>query len=84
MAERLGGRRLVVSLYAILVAVAGVMGLILGLISPRDLDPQFLGVVPFPPTPLGMAAYGALTVALVLGVALLVVVVVSRYDDEAI
>ncbi|GGC61502.1 hypothetical protein GCM10007209_24490 [Haloferax sulfurifontis] len=40
--------------------------------------------MPFPPTPLGFAAYGALTIALVLGVPLgLVVYVSAGLDDDA-
>lgn len=84
MVRQLGGRRLVVSLYVIVVAIAAVMGFVIGVIAPRDLDPEFLGLVEFPPTPLGMAAYGALTLAVLLGIALLVVMYVSRYDEDAV
>jgi hypothetical protein len=84
MEQRRGGRRLVLTLYVIIVAIAGVIGFVIGTVSPRGLDPEFLGVVQFPPTPLGMAAYGALTLAVVLGVVLFAVAWVSRYDDEAV
>lgn len=84
MEQRRGGRRLVLTLYVVIVAIAGVIGFVLGVVSPRGLDPEFLGVVQFPPTPLGMAAYGALTLAVLLGGLLLVVSWVSRYDEEAI
>lgn len=84
MVRQLGGRRLVATLYVVVVAIAGVMGFVIGSISPRGLDPEFLGVVDFPPTPLGMAAYGALTLAVLLGVLLLVVMYVTRFDDDAV
>lgn len=84
MVRQLGGRRLVVSLYLIVVAIAGVMGFVIGSVSPRGLDPAFLGVVDLPPTPLGMAAYGALTLAVLLGVILLAVTYVARYDEDAV
>lgn len=72
------GRKLVLSLYAIVVAIAGFTGLVLGYIRPRDLDPQLFGFIALPPTPLGMAAYGAITLAVVLGVVIALVMFVSR------
>lgn len=84
MVRQLGGRRLVVSLYLIVVAIAGVMGFVIGVVAPQGLDPRFLGVVEFPPTPLGVAAYGALTLAVLLGVVLLAVTVAARYDEDAV
>lgn len=78
----LSGRRLVVYLYVIVVAIATFTGFVLGVIGPRDLDPQLFGFIAMPPTPLGMAAYGGLTLATVLGVLLVGVVYVSdRYVD---
>lgn len=76
------GRRLVLVLYAVVVAIAGFTGFVIGAIGPRDLDPELFGVVQLPPTPVGMAAYGALTLATVLGVVLVLVVYVSdRYGE---
>jgi hypothetical protein len=72
------GRRIVLSLYVIVVAIAGFTGFVLGYIGPRDLDPRLFGVIAMPPTPLGMAAYGAVTLAVVLGVVIALVMVVSR------
>ena len=78
----LSGRRLVVYLYVIVVAIAVITGFVLGVIGTRDLDPQLFGFIAMPPTPLGMAAYGGLTLATVLGVLLVGVVYVSdRYVD---
>jgi len=80
-----GGKRFVILVYVTLVAVTGVFGYIIGLARPENLDPRLLGVVSLPPTPAGVALYGMLTVALVLGVLLLAVNYVSqRYDTAAI
>jgi hypothetical protein len=78
----LSGRQLVATLYLIVVGIAAFTGLVLGVIAPRDLDPQLFGFIAMPPTPLGMAAYGGITLAVVLGVMLVGVVVVSgRYVE---
>jgi len=75
------GPRFVVLLYACLVGVAGVFGYVIGLARPADLNPQLFMVIDLPPTPLGMALYGSLTIATVLGVLLLLVrYVASEYD----
>ena len=80
-----GGKRFVLLVYASLVAVTGVFGYIIGLARPENLDPRLLGVVSLPPTPAGVAVYGMVTVALVLGVLLLGVNYVSkRYDTAAV
>jgi len=76
------GRRVILLLYVVVVAIAGFTGFVLGVIGPRDLDPQLFGFIAMPPTPLGMAAYGAITLATVLGVVLVLVVFVSeRYAE---
>lgn len=78
----LSGRRLVATLYVVVVAIATFTGFVLGVIGPRDLDPQLFGFIAMPPTPLGMAAYGGITLATVLGVLLVGVMLVSdRYVD---
>ncbi len=80
-----GGKRFVLLVYLALVAVTGVFGYIIGLARPENLDPRLLGVISLPPTPAGVALYGMVTVALVLGVLLLAVNYVSqRYDTAAI
>ncbi|MEF8790217.1 MAG: cox cluster protein [Haloarculaceae archaeon] len=76
------GRRVILLLYVVVVSIAGFTGFVLGVIGPRDLDPQLFGVVAMPPTPLGMAAYGAITLGVVLGVVIALVVFVSdRYVE---
>ncbi|USZ68663.1 cox cluster protein [Halorussus salilacus] len=76
------GRRLVVGLYALIVAITGVVGAVLGAFGPGDLTAvELFGVMELQPTPLGLAVYGAVTVGLVLGVLLGLVVVVSHVAD---
>ena len=78
------GEKVVVAVYVIIVALAGVMGFVLGTIRPADLQPELFGVIALPPTPFGVALYGMLTVAVALGVFLGLVIYVSRRtDDEA-
>ena len=84
MTTRLRGRRFVLVLYAALVAFATFAGAAFAVVVDDPLPPRFLFVVPFPPTLVGFALYGGLTVALVLGVPLLLVRYVSRYDDAAL
>ncbi|WP_368407709.1 DUF7520 family protein [Halorussus amylolyticus] len=82
MTGTFGGRRFVVALYALIVAITGVVGAILGTFGPADLTSvRLLGVVELQPTPLGLAVYGVVTVGLVLGVLLALVAYVSRWAD---
>jgi hypothetical protein len=81
--ERWQGRRFVLLFYVTLVALAGVFGYIIGLIRPESLNPRLFMLVPLPPTPLGMALYGSLTVGVALGVLLVVVRYVAREFDTA-
>ncbi len=82
MTARLSGPRFVLVLYGGLVAVAGVAGYLIASVVENVRPPEFLLLVEFPATPLGLAAYGALTIAVVLGVPLLAVVYVSRNVDD--
>jgi hypothetical protein len=77
------GRQFVLLLYVILVALTAVFGYIIGLVRPEDLDPQLFMVIDLPPTPVGMALYGALTVGVILGILLALVSYISReYGTE--
>ncbi|WP_049907557.1 DUF7520 family protein [Haloferax elongans] len=82
MSSNVRGQRFVIGLYAALVTVAGVAGFLTGTFVSGLQPPKFLFLVPFPATPLGFAAYGALTIALVLGLPLLLVVYVSSQIDD--
>lgn len=85
-ASTLGGKPIILLLYAIVVSIAGLTGFLIGGLGIRGLRPvTFLGLVTFQPTAVGLAAYGMLTMGLGLGVMLGLVVYVSRnyVDDEA-
>ncbi len=87
---RLEGPSLVVGMYAFIVSFAGVAGALIGTFAPdllgTELDPVALfGVLEIQPTPVGLAVYGMVTIALLLGVPLALVVYVSnRFDDDAV
>lgn len=79
-----GGHRVIITLYVIVVSIAGLMGGVIGSIGLRDAEAvSAFGLVTFQPTALGLAAFGVTTVGTILGVILLLVVFVSRrYADE--
>lgn len=76
------GRRFVLILYVALVGVGAAAGFLTGTFVDGLQQPRFLFLVPFPATPAGFAAYGGLTLALVLGVPLALVIYVSRTIDD--
>jgi hypothetical protein len=81
-ASGLGGRRFVVVLYLALVAISGVMGVLFVTAVDDPSPPALFFLVDLPPTAVGFGLYGALTVAVVLGVPLLLVVAVSELVDD--
>lgn len=83
MATGVGGRRLIVGLYVGIVCFTGVAGYLTAGVVGEIEPPRFLFVIPFPATQFGLAAYGALTIALMLGVLLLAVTVVADRVDDA-
>ena len=83
MSSGLRGQRVVVGLYLIIVAFTGVAGYMTATVVDEINPPRFLFLVEFPPTPLGLAAFGALTIGLVLGILLVAVTVVSEYADDS-
>lgn len=76
------GEKVVVQMYVIIVALAGVMGFVLGTIRPANLQPALFGVIDLPPTPFGVALYGMLTIAIGLGILLGLVIYVSRRTSD--
>lgn len=82
MASGLRGQRVVVGLYSLIVAFTGVAGYMTASVVGEIDPPRLLFLVELPPTPLGLAVFGAVTIGLVLGVLLVAVTVVSeRFDD---
>lgn len=77
------GDRFVLVFYGLLVTIAGVFGYVIGLARIEDIDPRLFMLIQLPPTPLGMALYGSLTVGTILGVLLLLVRFVARRYDTA-
>ncbi|MGM0591918.1 MAG: DUF7520 family protein [Halobacteriota archaeon] len=82
MSTTVRGSRFVFLLYLGLVCFAGLAGAMVGIFVEGAESPAFLFLIPFPATPAGIAAYGALTVATVLGIPLLLVVAASRAEQE--
>lgn len=80
-ARGLAGRRVVLGMYALLVAVAAAVGVLLALFVDGLRPPSLFFLVELPPTPLGMAVYGAATVAVAFGLPLAAVIAVSRRAD---
>lgn len=80
------GQRIVLAMYAVLVTAGGLFGAVLPLAVENLRPPTYLFLIELPPTSLGLAAYGALTVGTILAVPLIAVVLASRYaiDDEAV
>jgi len=77
MQTPLNGRRFVLVLYVGIVAFAGGLGVVLGEVVDMGEPPQLFFLVPLPPNGAGFAVYGVVTVAVVLGVPLLLVAYVS-------
>ncbi|WP_136588629.1 DUF7520 family protein [Salinigranum halophilum] len=77
-----GGRRFVVVLYAVLVGIAAVMGVLFTVAVDDPSAPALFFVFELPPTAIGFGLYGGITVAVVLGIPLLFVVAVSEFVDD--
>jgi hypothetical protein len=75
------GPQVVAVLYGLLVAFGGVAGVLFARAVEGARRPALLFVVELPATEVGFAVYGAVTVAIVLGVPLAAVVAVSRRAD---
>jgi hypothetical protein len=73
---------LVLVLYVGLVAFSGLIGVLFSQVVSNPTPPRLLFLFPLPPTALGFAVYGAVSVAMVLGVPLAGVIVVSRFVED--
>ena len=81
-APELGGQQFITYFYLLMIAFAALAGYTIGSFGIKGTDPELFGLIQLPPTPVGMAAYGALTIATLLGVLFLLVVYVSnRYAE---
>jgi len=80
-----GGKRMVLGIYATIVGLAAVFGAMVGLVLPaKENAPETAGFGPFvfEINPLNFAVYGAVNIAVVLGVLILLMSFVSgRYPD---
>lgn len=69
-------------LYVTIVGIAAMAGFTIGSFGIEGLDPELFGVIQLPPTAIGMAVYGALTIATLLGsIFLLMIFVSNRYAE---
>lgn len=73
------GPRVIFTIYAVVVGIAALFGYLVGTLASGALrPPRLFFLVELPPSPVGMAVYGSVTVATILGVLLVLVEVVSR------
>jgi hypothetical protein len=71
-----------VLLYATIVGVAGLLGLLLGEYVFAGEEPTLFFLIDLPATALGFATFGVVTVAVGLGIPFALVVYVSRRIDD--
>ncbi|MCL9815398.1 DUF7520 family protein [Natronocalculus amylovorans] len=84
MSERsLSGPRLIIIIYLGVVAFAGLTGFLLPRIVSDVTEPRLFFLIELPATSVGLAVYGAVTIAVVLGVLLWLVTYVSEHIDDA-
>lgn len=76
--ENREGHKIVILVYLAVTAITGIAGFVLGSLGLAAEPVRILGVMTFPPTPFGLAAFGVLTVGTILGVLLLLVIAVSN------
>jgi len=69
-------------LYVVIVGIAGFLGLVLGEYIFSSGGPELFFLIDLPPTALGFATFGIVTVAVGLGIPLALVAYVSGQIDE--
>jgi hypothetical protein len=86
--NRLRGSRVVATVYVAVVALAGAFGAAVGVLLPaengRNIQQAGIAGLEFAVTPLNFAIYGVVMVGIGLGILLLAVSLVSRFDDDAV
>lgn len=80
----LGGQQFITYFYVGIVALTALFGYTIGKFGIKGADPELFGFIQLPKSPVGMATYGALTVAILLGVLLLLMIFVSNRYAEPI
>lgn len=84
MSQRgLRGQRVVIGLYAILVAAGGLIGVLIARFVEDLRPPRLFFLIELPPTAWGLGLYGAVTLAVALGIPLLLIVYISRDEESA-
>ncbi|EMA44202.1 DUF7520 family protein [Halococcus saccharolyticus] len=77
------GRSVVLTVYVVVIAIAGLTGFLLGTYGPEELRPvDLFFLIELQPTPLGLAIYGMGTMGVGLGVLLILVSYASQRYDE--
>jgi hypothetical protein len=82
MSSGISGQRLVVGIYLVIVCFTGIAGYLTAGAVDEINTPRLLFLIEFPATRLGFAASSALTVAVVLGILLGLVMVISKRLDD--
>lgn len=80
----LGGQRFITFFYITMVVLAATFGYTIGKFGLKGMDPELFGFIQLPRTPVGMALYGALTIAVLLGVIFLLIIYISNRYAEPI
>ncbi|MDS0296622.1 DUF7520 family protein [Halogeometricum luteum] len=83
IARTLSGKTVFGSVFAASIVIGAVFGLVLG----TSTKIQHISVsdwITFHPTPTGMALYGATAAAVLVGAVLGIVLLLSRFDEDAI
>ncbi|WP_439025951.1 DUF7520 family protein [Haloarchaeobius sp. DT45] len=82
------GNRVVLTVYVAVVLLSGVFGAAVGVLLPvdvgRNVDVASIAGIEFAVTPFNFAVYGMAMVGVSLGILLLLVRFVSRYDDASV
>jgi len=77
------GKRIILILYLGIVAFAGVTGYLLPMVVSSVTPPRLFFLIELPPTSIGLAVYGAITIGVILGFFLWLVTYVSENADDA-